>query len=51
MIGSTSDEGSLLTIISKPSEYVESTHKRFGSLAAKVLSLYRMAQMISKEDQ
>ena len=40
MIGSTSDEGSLLTIISKPSEYVESTHKRFGSLATKVLSLY-----------
>ena len=40
MIGSTSDEGSLFTLIAKPNEYVESTHKRFGYLAAKVLSLY-----------
>ena len=40
IIGSTSDEGSLFTLIAKPNEYIESTHKRFGNLAAKVLSLY-----------
>jgi len=40
MIGSTSDEGSLLTMMAKPSEYVEATRKRFDNLSAKVLSLY-----------
>lgn len=40
MIGSTSDEGSLFTLIAKPNEYLETTHKRFGKLAARVLNFY-----------
>jgi para-nitrobenzyl esterase len=40
MIGSTSDEGSLLVMAAKPGEYVDATRKRFDHLADKVLSYY-----------
>jgi para-nitrobenzyl esterase len=40
IIGSTSDEGSIIAMLDKPSGFVEATNKRFGRLAAKVLSLY-----------
>jgi para-nitrobenzyl esterase len=40
IVGSTSDEGPLLTMLKKPGEYPEETRKRFGPLSDKVLSLY-----------
>jgi para-nitrobenzyl esterase len=40
LIGSTSDEGTLFIMTSKPGEYVETTRERFGPVADKILNLY-----------